>query len=205
MTATTKLNVTRQPSRGFLRFLQWPARLLLQFLGWRIVGQAPDLPKYIVVGAPHTANSDGYLMLLLTIAHQIRVNFLMKDSWFRGPLGPIAHRLGGVAIDRSTSRNTVEQIVTAFNTRDTLALTIAPEGTRRHTNHWRSGFYHIARQAGVPIVLGFVDYGRKEIGFGPVITLSGDVAADMDQIRAFYADKTARFPENFGPVRLRRE
>lgn len=205
MTDSSRVTVTRQPGMGIRRFLKWPARLILRLLGWRIVGQTPDVPKYVVVGAPHTANSDGYLMLLFTTAIQLRVNFLMKESWFRGPLGPIARRLGGVAIDRSTSHNTVDQIVSAFAARDTMVLAITPEGTRRHTNHWRSGFYHIALGAGVPIALGFADYGRKEIGFGPVIYPSDDMSADMDQIRAFYAGKTARYPEQFGPVRLRHE
>ncbi|GAB4572265.1 MAG: lysophospholipid acyltransferase family protein [Anaerolineae bacterium] len=185
--------------------MQAPTRLILRLLGWRIIGTPPDIPKYVLVGAPHTSNTDGFLMILVTTALRMRLNFLMKDSWFRGPLGAISRRLGGIPIDRSTSHNTVEQIVEAFKTHDTLALAITPEGTRRRTDHWRSGFYHIARQAGVPIVLAFADYTRKEVGFGPVITPTGDIKTDMDRIRAFYADKTGRFPENFGPVRLRNE
>lgn len=187
------------------RFLQHPARLILRLLGWRIVGQPPDIPKYVMLGVPHTSNADGFLMLLVATAVRLRLNFLIKDSWFKGPIGPLARRLGGVPIDRSTSRNTVGQIVEAFESRDELAFVITPEGTRRYTDHWRSGFYHIAKRANVPVVLGFIDYGKKQIGFGPAIELTDDTAADMDRIRAFYADKTARYPEKSGPIRLRRE
>lgn len=205
MTASPPATVTAQPGMSIRRFFQWPAKLILRLLGWRIVGQPPALQKFVLIGAPHTSNSDGFLMLLVTTALQIRLNFLMKDSWFQGPLGPLARKMGGVAIDRSASHNTVEQIAQAFAERDEIVILIAPEGTRRRTEHWRSGFYHIARQAGVPVVLGFIDYGTRTLGFGPTLELSGDVAADMDHIRAFYTGKTGRIPQNFGPIRLRGE
>lgn len=205
MTVSNDVSVTPQPRMSIRRFLQWPARAILRLLGWQIVGQPPRIPKYVMLGVPHTSNADGFLMLLVATAVQLRLNFLIKDSWFRGPLGPLARRLGGVPIDRSTSRNTVGQIVAAFASREELAFVITPEGTRGYTDHWRSGFYHIARRANIPVVLGFIDYGSKQIGFGPAIELTSDTAADMDRIRAFYADKTARYPEKFGPIRLRRE
>ncbi len=193
------------PLSGLRRLLHGPARWILRLAGWRIVGAPPALARHIVIGAPHTSNWDGVLMLLATTALQYPLHFLMKDSLFRGPLGPIARRLGGIPVDRRRSTNMVEQIVTVFRQREALALAIAPEGTRSATGYWRSGFYHIAVQAGVPIVLAYADYARREIGFGALLWPSGDIAADMDRIRAFYADKTACHPERVGPIRLREE
>jgi 1-acyl-sn-glycerol-3-phosphate acyltransferase len=205
MTAPSPTTVTRQPAPGPRRLLGIPARLILRLMGWRIVNRPPALARYVVIGAPHTANLDGFLMILVAMTLQLRLNFLMKDSWFKGVLGPISRGLGGIAIDRSQRHDTVEQIVAAFNARDSLALAIAPEGTRRRTDHWHSGFYHIALQAGVPLVLAYADYPRKEIGFSPALHLSGDIRADMDIIRAFYAGKTGQHPEKASPIRLRAE
>lgn len=203
--AAAPLPITDCPRMGIRRFLRGPARAILRLTGWRIAGAPPPIPRYVVIAAPHTSNWDGILMLLATTALQYPLNFLMKDSLFRGPLGPVARRLGGIAVDRRRSANTVEQIVAAFRQREAMALAIAPEGTRRPAECWRSGFYHIALQAGVPIVLGYIDYARREIGFGPVLWPTGDVRADMDRVRAFYADKIARHPERVGPIRLREE
>jgi 1-acyl-sn-glycerol-3-phosphate acyltransferase len=187
------------------RFFQRPAQLLLRLFGWQIVGSPPDLRKYILIGAPHTTNLDGVLLLLAATALQYRINFLMKDSLFRGPLGAVARAVGGIAIDRSKSNNTVETIARIFQEREELVLAIAPEGTRKHMPYWRSGFYHIALAADVPIVLAFADYEQRIVGFGPVLHPTGNVTEDMNLIREFYADKTACYPEKVGPIVLRSE
>lgn len=195
-------NSPRQ-SVGLGTLFSLPARLILWLLGWKIVGQPPDLPKYVIIGAHHTSNSDGFLMLLYAMAIQLKINFLMKDSWFRGPLGLIARTFGGISIDRSQRHNTVKQIADAFHARDRMVLVITPEGTRKYVPHWRSGFYHIAQQARVPLALGFADYKNKKVGFGPLIMPTGDIEADMAKIREFYSGVTGRYPEKAGAILLK--
>jgi 1-acyl-sn-glycerol-3-phosphate acyltransferase len=203
--STTELQTVTTPRLSIRRFLQQPARLILRLLGWRIANDPPDIPRYVLIGAHHTANFDGILLLLVGTALQMRVNFLMKDSLFRGIMGPVARRLGGIAIDRSTRHNVVDQIAGLMQSQPRMVIAIAPEGTRRKVPYWRSGFYHIARAADVPLVLAYADYQRKVVGFGPVLDLTGDVTADMDKIRAFYADIIPRHPEKISPVMLRSE
>ena len=125
----------------------------------------------------------------------------------KGFSGPVLRRLGAVAINRSRSTNVVDQMVEQFRTRDRFVLGIPPEGTRSRAEHWRSGFYHIALGAQVPVVPGYLDFGRKRAGLGAPIHLTGDVHADMDRVRAFYAEKkpVAFDPSSFGPIRLREE
>lgn len=199
------LDTVRPTSRPVSRFSQRIARALFGLAGWRIVPPPPDLRRCVLIGAPHTSNWDGIHLLLFAAATGLRIHFLIKASWLRGPLGPLVRALGGIAIDRSQRHNTVEQLALLFASRADLILAVAPEGTRRHVPHWKSGFYHIALAAGVPIVLGYVDYRRRETGCGPLLMPCGDVQADMDKIRAFYADVTPRFPAQVGPIRLQAE
>jgi len=189
-------------------FHRWPhriARSLYRLAGWRVVPPPPDVRRFVLIGVPHTSNWDGVHLLLFAAATGLRVNFLIKDSWLHGPFGPLVGGLGGIAIDRSQRHNTVEQLAHLFQTREDLILAVAPEGTRRHVPYWKSGFYHIALEAGVPIVLGFADYRHRKIGCGPALMPSGDPTADMDRIRAFYADITPRHPAKVGPMRLEAE
>lgn len=132
---------------------------------------------------------------------------MVKDSIGRGIAGPLVRELGGVPIDRSAKHNMVDQMIERFDRSDELMLLIPPEGTRAHTDYWKSGFYHIAAGADVPIVPGYLDYRRKRGGFGPPIKVSGNVAADMDAIREFYTElaPVPRYPDLFGPIRLRDE
>ena len=178
------------------------ARGLLRLRGWRIA-PPPDLPKYVLIAAHHTTNWDGVFMLLIRAALGLPLHFMIKASWLRGPLGPLMRGVGAIGIDRSAPHGVVGQMAQRFEAADTLIVVVAPEGTRRHVPYWKSGFYHIAQAADVPLVMGYLDYGRKEGGFGPVLPPSGDKAADMAAIRAFYAGITPCHPEKAGVVQLK--
>lgn len=181
------------------------ARWFVRINGWEPEGKRPAARKFVLLAAPHTSNWDlAYLLALATVL-DVRVSWIGKHTLFLGPMGPIMRWLGGISIDRRKRSNMVAQMAEAFSKTDALALTIPPEGTRSLAPHWKSGFYHIAREAKVPIVLGFLDYARKRGGFGPEIIPTGDVRADMDKIRAFYDGIQARYPKKFGPVRLKEE
>lgn len=181
------------------------ARLLLASAGWRIEGEAPAVPRYVLIAAPHTSNWDLVLMLLCGMAYGVWPSWVGKDTLFRPPLGLLLRALGGIPVDRRSPQNMVEQLAALFRSRERLVLAVPPEGTRSSREKWRSGFYFIARGAGVPVCLGFLDYSRKRGGLGPLLHPSGNLRADMDVVRAFYADKKGRFPEKQGPIRLAAE
>ncbi|MES2988993.1 MAG: lysophospholipid acyltransferase family protein [Pseudomonadota bacterium] len=172
-------------------------RLLLWFYqtrGWKAVGAPPADRRCVIIAAPHTSNWDFINFLGLTNALGIKAHFMGKSSLFRWPMTRFMKDMGGVAVDRSSKRNYVEATIAEFANRDEFMLVIAPEGTRGVVTQWRTGFYHIALGAGVPMVLGFVDYPSKTGGLGPAIMPTGDYEADMARIVAFYADKIARHP-----------
>jgi 1-acyl-sn-glycerol-3-phosphate acyltransferase len=175
--------------------------------GWDVEGEIPTIPRFVCVGAPHTSNWDGVLLLALARGAGLDVSWMLKSDWFKGPMDPLLRRLGAVPIDRSHARDVVDTMIGEFARRERFVLVIAAEGTRSAAPRWRSGFYHIARGAGVPVVPAYLDYPRRRGGFGPPIHLTGDVRADMDRIRAFYAAGGYRGhrPEHVGPIRLREE
>jgi 1-acyl-sn-glycerol-3-phosphate acyltransferase len=177
----------------------------LKAMGWRCEGVAPEATHYVLIAAPHTSNWDFPLMMGMSFTLGIHIAWMGKHTLFKPPFGPMMRALGGVPIERHKRANVVEQMIERLGRPEPLALTVPAEGTRGRTEHWKSGFYHIARGADVPVVLAYLDYGRKVGGIGPTVRLTGDFQRDMDVIRAFYADKTARFPEAFGPVRLKEE
>jgi 1-acyl-sn-glycerol-3-phosphate acyltransferase len=181
----------------------WLAKTLLTLFGWRVEGRMPDAPKCVLIVAPHTSNWDFPVMLALAVALRIKATWMGKHTLFRPPYGWIMRRLGGLPIDRTARNNVVEQAVEWFRTRDRLVLAILPEGTRKRTPYWKSGFYHIAKGANVPIVLGYADFKRKVGGIGGVIMPSGDAEADMAMIRDFYTGMVGKRPEQFGPVQLK--
>ncbi|MDP6942985.1 MAG: lysophospholipid acyltransferase family protein [Myxococcota bacterium] len=180
-------------------------RLFMRLTGWKIKGGLPTLDKYVLIAAPHTSNWDLVHMLAIASCLDLKVHWLGKDALFRPPLGFVLKWLGGIAIDRSKANNVVQGLANEFAARETLALAVPPSGTRSRREYWKSGFYHIARTANVPIVMGFLDYGPKEGGFGPHLTPTDDMTADMDQIRAFYATVDGKFPEMVSAPRLRDE
>jgi 1-acyl-sn-glycerol-3-phosphate acyltransferase len=181
----------------------WLANKVLKLFGWRAEGSLADQPKCVLVVAPHTSNWDFLVMLLLAVALRLKVTWMGKHTLFRPPFGWIMRRLGGLPIDRGARHNIVEQAIESFRVHDRLLLAILPEGTRKRTPYWRSGFYHIALGAHVPIALGFADYRRKVGGIGRVIVPSGNVAADMAIIRDFYSGIIGKRPDQFGEIRLK--
>lgn len=183
----------------------WIAKLFLKLMGWAPEGVAPEHPKFVLIAAPHTSNWDFPLLLALGVVFGVKVSWVGKHTLFRPPFGRLMRALGGISVDRRRSGNMVQQIAETLRRADRLALTIPAEGTRGYVDYWKSGFYHVAREADVPIVCGYLDYRTRRGGFGGSFTPTGDVRADMDRVRAFYADKTARYPKLFGRVRLKEE
>jgi 1-acyl-sn-glycerol-3-phosphate acyltransferase len=185
--------------------LRWIALGFLRVTGWKPEGRRPAARRYVVIAAPHTSNWDLAYLLAFSVVFDVRLRFMAKHQLFRGPMGTAMRALGGVPVRRDRSNDLVEQMADLLRRADEMALTIPAEGPRGYVPHWKSGFYHIARRAEVPIVLSYLDYARKRGGFGPEIIPTGDVRQDMDEIRAFYADKQGRHPELFGEVRLKEE
>jgi 1-acyl-sn-glycerol-3-phosphate acyltransferase len=181
------------------------ARWLLRLSGWQTVGARPTCDHYVLIAAPHTSNWDFPLMLIFAAAFDIKVTWMAKHSLFFPPMGWIMRALGGMPIIRHRNQNVVAAMVAAFDTVPHLVLVVPTEGTREKSEYWKSGFYHIARQAGVPIVPSFLDLGRKRGCFGPALAISGDVRDDMQYFRDFYHGMQGKFPDQFGPVRLREE
>jgi 1-acyl-sn-glycerol-3-phosphate acyltransferase len=183
------------------RFARW----LLHLAGWKLEGERPTFDRYVLIAAPHTSNWDFPLMLAFAAAFDIKVTWMAKHSLFFPPVGWIMRALGGMPIIRHENNNVVDSMVEAFRDIPRLVLVVPTEGTRERTEHWKSGFYHIARQADVPIVPSFLDFGRKRGGFGPALTTGSVVAEDMQYFRDFYADMQGKFPHKVGPIRLREE
>jgi 1-acyl-sn-glycerol-3-phosphate acyltransferase len=149
-------------------------------------GRLPQIPKFVLVGAPHTSNWDLPFTLLMAFAFRARIHWLGKQAIFRRPFKGLFQWLGGIPVQRARSENLVEQSIQQFQQNENLILTIAPSGTRKRVAKWKSGFYHIACGAEVPIVLGFLDYQRKVGGFGPLVFPTGNISTDMKTIMAFY-------------------
>ena len=176
----------RVPRRGNA-FSRWLAGTVLRLAGWRIEGEIPDLPKLVLIGAPHTTNLDGFFGIATLIALGLDATTMIKDSAFRGPLGAFLRWAGAIPVVRSQARGVVEQSIDAFRSRPRMALLIAPEGTRKAAGDWKRGFHHIARAAGVPIVPAAINYRTRRILLGPPLTPGPDLDHDLEQLWAFFA------------------
>lgn len=185
------------------RFWEQLGKAITRLSGWKIAYTAPDDPKMIVIFYPHTSNSDAIHAVLAASAIGLKPNWLIKNEIARPPFRKFFRKLGAVPIERNKNENKVEQIAAAIRQADRVILGLSPEGTRSRTDYWRSGFYHIARQANIPIHFGFIDYPSKTVGVAPGFTPSGDKEADMEKIRRFYADKRGKYPKRVGPIRFR--
>lgn len=181
------------------------ARVFWALSRWTLTAQETPTRPTVLIGAPHTSNWDFVFMLAIAWRLEIDVHWLGKSSLFRGWRGPIMHRLGGIPVDRSDPARIVGEVVDQVHSGRVFGLVITPDGTRGGNPYWKSGFYRIARETGMPVTLGFVDRTTMTTGLGPTLDLTGDVRADMDQIRAFYADKAGARPERRTVPRLREE
>lgn len=166
--------------------------------GWRAVGTPPPEGRYVIIAAPHTSNWDFPFFLGLAQSLGIDAHFMAKDSLFRWPIGDFMRDMGGIAVDRSGRNAMVETMIGEFARRERFVLTVAPEGTRSRVRGWRTGFYHIALGAGVPIVPGFMDYATRTGGVGPAIMPTGDYRADMERLAPTYAGVVPRHPARGG-------
>lgn len=162
-------------------------RGVLRLFGWSLVGTFPDTPKLVLIAAPHSSWWDGLWGLLVKVAVGADVHFMGKQELFSGPLGGLLRKLGGMPVDRSAAKGMVEQMVDQFGEREQLWLGIAPEGTRKPVRRWRSGYWHIAHAAGVPIFTVAFHYPDKTIHLGPLFETSADMDADTVRLRAWYA------------------
>lgn len=170
-----------------------------------MVGDPPTEPVCVMVAAPHTSNWDFILMMAMAWANDIDPVWLGKKEMFAGPAAPMFRALGGIPVDRQHPAGLADAMVSLTTSGRHRAILIPPEGARARKTHWKSGFRRIALGAGVPVVLTFLDGPTRTGGFGPSLTMTDDVVADMDAIRAFYADKHGMRPGRFTPPLLREE
>lgn len=179
--------------------LQNVAKKILDVFHWKTAGKIPPLDKAVFIIAYHTSNWDGFWLIVYKFALNVKVTFLAKHTLFWWPLGSILRKMGAIPIDRAHTHSTVQQLVEDFRTRDHLFLALSPEGTRKWQPYWKSGFYQVAKKAGVPIVLAYIDYRRREMGIGITIQ-PGDRDQDLLLMREFYRNVTPKRPANQGPV-----
>jgi len=184
--------------------LKFLSKVILKILGWQLTIDLPENKKLILIGAPHTSNWDFPLALLAFWTIETPVYWVAKIQMFRGPLHYVFTALGGIPVDRSSANGFINQIADKFKQTDTMALAIAPEGTRAKTQYWKSGFYFIALEVSAPICLGYIDYKTKTLGFKSALYPTGDIDADMITIADHYQDIVGKHPENQGPIKIRK-
>ena len=170
--------------------------IFTKILGWKLTSDFPkDLKKYVVIAAPHTSWQDFPIGILARNTSGIKINFIGKDSLFKGPFGFIFRSLGGTPVDRTKSNNLVEAIVQLFNSKDEFRLALSPEGTRKKVTEWKTGFYYIAKGANVPVVMATLDFGRKEVKISEPYYLTDDKEKDFNYFKSFFKGVTAKNPE----------
>ena len=195
--------IERPLARGFAA---WLGAALLAAFKWKVVLAQPVPDRCVIIFYPHTTNWDTPIGLCMKFMTGLTVHYAGKDSLFRVPvLGPLLLRWGGVPVNRRERTGFIDQMRAQFQEHATFRLAIAPEGTRSRTDCWKSGFYHLAREARVPLALGYIDYPKREIGVGAYVELTGDVVEDMAELRAFYAGKRGLYPSRQSPIQLRDE
>lgn len=187
--------------RSFMQTLWY---WLFRLLGWSAEYHEPGINKYVIIVWPHTSNFDFPLGFIFSRAYPLpRPHFLAKDSVFKGWIGPLARWAGGIPVDRSKSTNFVDQVAEQFKRHPHFVVAVTPEGTRGKTRYWKSGFYYMALAANVPVVMATIDYGKKMIRYGASFMPTGDLEADFEIIRRFYAGAQGRHPERQGEIRVR--
>ena len=186
------------PYRGvwseIVRGVSW---LYLKATGWHVASDWPPAPKTVIVAAPHTSNWDGLTMLAVAGWYRVKLSWMGKAALVKGPFGWLVKRAGCVPVDRAGSHDVVEQMRLAFAQQDTMHLAVAPEGTRKANPDWKTGFYHIARSAGVPLIMSVLDYKTRIVRLDGPMALSGDMQADMARVIDSYRFAEGKFPERF--------
>lgn len=168
------------------RFTRWLGRTVLRLGGWRVVGPIPDLPKAVLIVAPHSSNWDGFWGMAVKIALGLDVRVLGKTQLFWWPLGPLLRKLGAIPVDRSSPQGTIEQAIDIIRDFDRIWFTLTPEGTRKRVDKWKTGFWKIARNADVPIVMAYFNYPDKTVGITRVFHTTDNLQQDMAYIREWY-------------------
>ncbi len=176
-------------------FAEWVGRTVLRLMGWRIEGQMPALDKFVVIGAHHTSNWDFVLFLAAKFVLRLNARWFGKHTIFRWPFNNLLQRWGGIPVRRHLKLNMVDQAIQGFRDNPEFMLILSPEGTRKKVERWKMGFYHIARGAGVPIVLAALDYAERRIVIGPAFQPTGDQAADLKAMLAFFRPYPPKKPE----------
>jgi len=180
----------------FMRLLSW---LVLKLAGWKVVNVVPVSGSYLIIAAPHTSNWDFPLGIAIALHLRLKVYFIGKHTLFKGVAGPIMRWLGGIPLNRQASKNFVDASIEAYANNDNLVLAIAPEGTRSGVNRWKTGFYHMAKGANVPIALAYFDYSNRTGGIGKMLITTDDMAADMQSIEDFYRPIKGKNISNYNP------
>jgi len=174
--------------------------LFLKVMGWKMVGEVPSgIRKAVLVCAPHTSNWDFPFALAAFNLVDLKLNYFIKKSWFFFPMNLFFKATGGVPVDRSKSHGIVESMTLKLKESTDMIIAVPAEGTRSWVPKWKTGFYHIAKGANVPLIMGFADYKKKEVGFGPLFQLSGDFERDMTLIQDFFQGKTPKYSKNYNP------
>ena len=183
-------NAPRMPRN---RPIEWLGKTILRLGGWRMAGEFPDLPKFVLIAAPHSSNWDGLWGMAVKLGTGMKLSILGKDALVKAPLlGRLAVWQGVIGVDRNAAHGVVEQAANAIRKADRMWYTIAPEGTRKLVERWKPGFWHIARNAGVPVVPAYFDYATRTLGIGPPFELTGDMHADIARIQRWYAPYKGR-------------
>ena len=178
--------------------LQFLSIVGLRLFGWRAVGKVPKgLRKYVIIAAPHTSYWDFPLFVLIVFALRMNLNVFIKHTLFIGPLGWFLRYCGGVPVDRRAAGARVRQTIQEYEKNDDMVLLITPEGTRSPQPNWKTGFYHIASEANVPIAIAFLDTAARRAGIDHFFTPTGDLDKDLSEIKAFYDARRGLKPENY--------
>jgi len=180
----------------FMRLLSW---LVLKLCGWKVVNVAPATGSYLIIAAPHTSNWDFPLGIAIAFHLRLKVYFIAKHTLFNGFAGPIMRWLGGVPLNRGASTNFVDASVKIYANSENLIFAIAPEGTRSSVGRWKTGFYHMAKGANVPLALAYFDFSKRVGGIGKMLNTTENIDADMQAIADFYEPIMGKYPNNFNP------
>jgi 1-acyl-sn-glycerol-3-phosphate acyltransferase len=183
--------------RAHSRLASALGRFTMGLTGWRFEGSVPDVAKMVLIVAPHTSNWDFPVGLQAKLALRLGGTFIGKHTLFRWPFGVFMRWLGGIPVDRTKASGFVGEVARAVQEADRMTVVLAPEGTRRRVEQWKSGFYRIAHEAGVPILPVAFDYPRRVIFFGPLFQPTGDYEKDLQQLRAYYRPEMGLRPENY--------